>query len=365
MAKHLMKYQLVEEWIKKKIKKQELKAGDKLEPENEIGLRFGISRQTVRHALSNLENEGIIESRQGSGNYVKKVQNPPTSAGNGIRTRTITIISTYVNAYIFPNIIQGMEQILRENEFAIRIIFTHNKFYTEGKILESILKEDRVDGLIIEPTRSGLPSPNRKYYEEILRREIPTLFFHSYYEDLPIPHVSIDDRKAGYLATRYLLDQGHNKIGGIFKFDDAQGFRRFSGYSEALMEAGIVPKDKRIVWIDTEDQKDLSINRDKILKRLDSCTACVCYNDSVAHDLTQICEQAGLLIPTQLSLVSIDNSELTRLNSIPLTSVVHPMEVLGEKTANQFLKLLEHPDMDTTFEFEPDIVIRKSVAAIQ
>ena len=65
------KYQLVTDWIHNRINGGELSAGDKLESENEISAMFGISRQTVRHALAQLVQEGVLVKVQGSGTYVK------------------------------------------------------------------------------------------------------------------------------------------------------------------------------------------------------------------------------------------------------------------------------------------------------
>lgn len=362
MARTVAKYQLVVEWIQQNIRQGNLAAGDRLESENEIGVRFGISRQTVRHALSILEMDGIIESRQGSGNYVKQQVQAPEAA---VRSKTVVIVSTYVNAYIFPNIIQGMERVLEKAGWKIRIMFTHNQFETERKILDRLLQDNDIDGLIIEPTRSGLPNPNLDYYKSLRDKEIPIVFFHSYYLDMDIPHISLDDIMAGYVAAKYLLDRGHQKISGIFKLDDGQGHRRYGGYVKALVEAGIKIRDRRVIWIDTEEESDMDIIREKILKRLRNSTACVCYNDTVANHLMQLCADEDIRIPEDLSIVSVDNSELAKLGMVPLTSVIHPMEALGEKTAQNLLELMKNPSFDANYEFDAEIEIRNSVITIQ
>ena len=68
-----------------------------------------------------------------------------------------------------------------------------------------------MDGLIAEAVKSGLPNPNLDLYRELEKMGIPVLFVNSYYRDLDLPHVSLDDRKAGYLAARHLLECGHTK----------------------------------------------------------------------------------------------------------------------------------------------------------
>ena len=91
------------------------------------------------------------------------------------------------------------------------------------------------------------------------------------------------------------------------------------------------------------------------------CSACVCYNDELAHLLTTRAQAAGIRIPQDLSLVSVDNSELARLNAVPLTSVAHPHDVLGVKAAENMLGLITDPGGDATFEFEGEIESRRSV----
>lgn len=210
---------------------------------------------------------------------------------------------------------------------------------------------------------SALPNPNTAYYRQLQNAGIPILFFHSYYPQLPIPHVGMNDEQAGKMAAQYLISQGHTRIGGIFKADDGQGRGRYSGYVQALHEAGIGVKEELVTWIDSQELRDAFSMSPRILNRLSTCTACVCYNDEVAHVLTKICLEKGIRIPEDLSLVSIDNSELARLNYVPLTSVAHPMERLGEKAAEHILKLAENPSFDATYEFETQIEIRSSVCA--
>ena len=100
------KYRQVTEWINNRILSGELSGGDKIESENEISSLFGISRQTVRHALRLLIAEGILEAHQGSGTYVKK-KGAVVDAQQEL-SGTVTIISTYLEGYIFPMLLQSM-----------------------------------------------------------------------------------------------------------------------------------------------------------------------------------------------------------------------------------------------------------------
>ncbi|MDB5056894.1 MAG: transcriptional regulator, GntR family [Chloroflexi bacterium] len=69
-------YSLVVEQIRALIDSGQLKPGDKLPNERSLAEQLGISRSSVREALSALEVLGVIHSRQGLGNYV--ANNAPT-----------------------------------------------------------------------------------------------------------------------------------------------------------------------------------------------------------------------------------------------------------------------------------------------
>jgi Transcriptional regulators len=63
--------------ILSQIQSGSFKIGDKLPPERELCAQFGVSRAPIRQALSALELNGFIYSRQGEGIYVKGTQLTP------------------------------------------------------------------------------------------------------------------------------------------------------------------------------------------------------------------------------------------------------------------------------------------------
>jgi len=359
MKQHEPKYISLVNWIKEKISVRELHPGDKLYSENELSDMFGLSRQTVRHAISILENEGLVERVRGSGTYVGS-----RNGKSRKKTMNIAVISTYVDDYIFPATLQGIVQTLSKAGYMTQIAFTNNKVANERKILEGILEKDNVDGVIVEATKSALPNPNLKYYRELQKRQIALLFFNCVYPELQVPLVSLDDIFVGKQATEYLLAQGHRKIGGIFKTDDGQGRLRYAGYVEALLKAGLSVDDRKILWIDTEDQKNLKNISSSVLRRLTDCTAVFCYNDQVAFGLLELLKKEGFRVPGQLSLVSIDGSDLALLSEPQITSVPYPMGELGEKAAENMIHLIEQPDFDGNYLYRPQIEARDSVRKI-
>lgn len=350
------KYISLVNWIKEKINTHELKPGDKLYSENELSEMFDLSRQTVRHAIGLLEEQGLVERVRGSGTYIGSRKGPARK-----RTMNIAVISTYVDGYIFPPTLQGIVQTLSTAGYMTQIAFTNNRVDNERRILEGLLEKDNVDGVIVEATKSALPNPNLEYYRELQRRQVALLFFNCKYPDLDAPIVALDDFHVAKDAVDYLLSQGHKKIGGIFKADDGQGRLRYAGYMESLLKAGLSVDDRKILWIDTEDQKDLKNIRSSVLRRLTDCTAVFCYNDEVAFGLVELLQREGFRVPGQLSIASVDASELSLLSEPKITSIPYPMEELGKRAAENMVHLIEDPNYNGNYLYRPEILVRDSV----
>lgn len=345
--------------IKNQIESGILKPGDKIESENELSVKYALSRQTVRHSIAVLEEEGLVRKVKGSGTYV--TDNAITDRTN---RKTIAVITTYVDAYIFPKMIQHMERVLSDAGYTVQICFTNNRISRERSILEGIIEKDEVAGIIAEATKSHLPNPNVKYYEKLKKMHIPILFVNSYYENVNIPHVSINDVQAGKLATEYLIKMGHKRIGGVFKLDDGQGAKRYYGFLEAMNEAGLKITGNDILWFDTvdlENNDNIENLFNRIRRRLGSRTALVIYNDETAHNLVEIYVRNGINIPDDVSIVGIDDSVISTNESAKLTSVIFPTKEVAQKAARNMIELINNPKFNGTYEFDLEMVERDSV----
>ena len=353
------KYVRLANLIREEIDSGKLKYGDKLYSENQLCEMYGLSRQTVRHAIESLTREGLLESVRGSGTYIGR-----SSVSHRSKHMNIALISTHVDNYIFPMIIQGIVRTLTSAGYTTQISFTGNRVDEERRILSQLVEHNDVDGVIVEATKSALPNPNLNYYRQLQQMGVPILFFNCAYPELNLPVVSLDDQAVGEKAVRYLISRGHTRIAGIFKADDGQGKLRYTGYLNALMEAGIKIDDRRILWIDTVDQNSLHKIRASVLNRLTDCTAVFCYNDQVAFSLIKLLTRDGFKVPRQLSVMGIDGSELSTLSEPQITTIPHPLRELGVKCADNMLRMITDPTFDGNYLYNPEIVEHDSVRTL-
>lgn len=356
MTGNISKYEVIIEYIKRRISDGHLKDGDRVPSENALTKKFSVSRDTVRRGFKELEEEGVLVSVRGSGTFVRVRKH--------VNSNRIAVVTTYVENYIFPKIITGIEGTLSRSGYTMQLSFTNNLFERERDVLLDIIEKEDVAGIIMEPVKSALPNPNLDCYEKLKEKGIPVLFINSYYRETDIPHVSLNDAAMGYMATNYLIDKGHTKIGALLKMDDGQGHLRFSGFSKATYEIGEKNPSERVVWYDTADEKNIELEKEHIDERLGDCTAVFCYNDKVARDFIEYLEKRGKKVPKDVSVISMDNSELSEYGDVKITSCNHPKEELGSTAAANLLKLINNPKFNATEEFVTKVNERESVRAI-
>ena len=359
MNNGIPKYQWLAEWIKREILDKKLLPGDKLYTENELANMFSLSRHTVRQAISILENEGTVTRSRGSGTYISSVRSSRPE------TKTIGVITTYISDYIFPHIIQGIDSCLMENGYTMQLGITYNKPEVEAAVIKGLL-ERGVDGLIIEPSKSALPNTNSQLYMQIEKSGIPCVMINGYYPGSSFPVVATDDKDSGCRAVELAIQYGHKNIAGIFKSDDIQGHLRYLGYSEGLQKHFLSLKAENVLWYVTEDMNDIFSGAadSLVLKRLNDCSAVVCYNDQIAVMLIELLKRNNIDVPKDMSIVSFDDSSLSALVVPGLTTFAHPKEILGNEAALQIINIINGKEPCTGKRFTPDLVQRSSLAEV-
>ena len=358
LSNELSKHVALSQWIRENIRNGTFAADTKIPSENELASQFKYSRQTVRQSIGTLVAEGILVRERGSGTFVR-LPNKRTITNVTMR---VGVITTYLDDYIFPSIIHGIEEVLTDNGYTLSLGITHNKPADEENCLNKMMQGD-VDGLIIEGTKSALPNANEHLYNLLKEKNIPTVFINGYYSNYCDSYIVMDDVKAAEMLTDILIQNGHTHIGGIFKSDDIQGLKRYEGILKTHKSNNLVMNDTSIIWYTTEDFRYLFDGSfDKVLlERLKGITAVVCYNDQVAAAFFRLLKRNGLSIPEDISLVSFDNSFLAKEMVCNLTSSVYPSKKIGKLAAGLLLRRMINPLLSEKIKLDPTVKIRNSV----
>lgn len=328
------KYEIIVKDIKKAINAGKYAADEKIPSENQLSEKYSVSRQTVRKAINTLVEQNYLYARHGSGTFVLPRKEKLTKSKN------IAVVSTYMSDYIFPRVIQGINQVLSDNGYSILLKTTNNSRHGEAWCMEELLSKN-IDGMIIEPSQSAISCQHQVLYDQMDAMGIPYVFIQGCYESMmDRPHVMLDDVMGGHLVTEHLISLGHKRIAGIFKADDVQGYHRHKGYVKALQESGIAYDPDLIIWYHTKDRGMRPMEGLMgILEAGIGCDAVVCYNDEIAADVITGLKNRGRNVPHDISVTGFDNSLLAQSQGI--TTIAHPQEELGKIAAETLVGLME------------------------
>lgn len=352
------KYQVIAEEIKEKIESNEYVFNQTIPPEMQLQKDYAVSRHTVRQAIAILVNEGYLRKEKGSGTYVdNRFKNETKVKAN---VKTIGVITTYLSDYIFPSIIRGIEETLRSQGYSLLLASTNNDYQQEKECLEKMIHYG-VQGLIVEPTKSNQYNPNLALYMSLKEQGIPMVMINAVYEELEAASICVDDVRSGFLATELMIKKGNKNLLLVSKIDDLQGKYRMKGFIQACEKYGVKILPQDIITYTTDTRKQVSSNVLKRLKDEKMVNGIVCYNDQIASVIIDELNTHGITIPDDISIIGNDDSSLSKVGNVKMTTLRHPKERMGKDAAEWILKTIEKKSEQKSILYEPILVERDSV----
>lgn len=200
---------------------------------------------------------------------------------------------------------------------------------------------------------------------DLLRRSrTPTILTYTFHDDFD--SIGFDNARAGYLAASHLLALGHRRFGfisGPLRSNDRMA-GRIRGTIDALAEAGLKLPDNRI----SEQAFSLSGGRlgaEVLLALSEPPTAIICGNDLLAAGAVYEIAARGLRVPADISVIGMENLEITTFTHPNLTSVQLPTKDIGIETARHILGMMRGEESRRRSEFAVSLVQRHSTAPVR
>jgi GntR family transcriptional regulator of arabinose operon len=357
MEKAETKHELIEKYYISLIEENKVSAGDQLPSENEIAEHFNVSRHTVRQALNYLAQEGWIYKERGKGSFYSKKKNNEV-------IKNVAVLTTYISDYIFPKIISGIEEELRRKGYNLLLFNSNNDIQNERQCFEIIINQ-KIAGLIVEPAQSTINNLHHEGIKKLEKNNIKYIAINANCDEENSAYIVVDDEQGGYKLTSYLLELGHRNIAALFKIDDLQGEKRRKGYIKALKEYDL-SFNKNIVGEYITDNQDMYIDHftKKLLNLEERPTAILCYNDKVALKIIDNCRKENIKIPTDISIVSFDDSTLAVSSDIKLTTIKHPKEDMGIRAAKCIIDMIEGRIDKPQYTYDAELIVRDSCTRV-
>lgn len=262
-----------------------------------------------------------------------------------------TTLHTGTTAWFFQDVVRGVSRTLKED------------FQLSIKGIDDLqemgwLSRRNYDGIIV----MSQSSEDDRFIEHVMERNIPLAVLNRKVDHEGIVNIVPDDYRGAFEAVRFLIEQGHRRIGII---EGKKGFHstelRASGYADALSEAGIALLPEYQVIGNYVMEGGYEAMR-QLLSNTD-ITAVFCCNDDMAIGALKAAHDAGYRVPEELSLIGFDDIRFSAYTSPPLTTVRRPIEQMGRSGAERLLKCLETGEHleRKTFYTHTELVKRQSV----
>lgn len=324
--------------------------GQRFPSEAALVKRFGTSRITVGHAMRELQSKGFIERIAGSGSYVReRAQERPDGPLFGL------VIPNLGETEIFGPICRAIAAAPNGRNEALRahaLLWPHAERGPQGKVEEAFqlakqCVERGVSGVFFAPLEMWEDGcgVNRRVLDILERAGIPVVLL----DRRPggsagrrrCDLVGIDNRWAGSLATRHLIELGARRIGFVAYQGQATTVEaRMEGYRDALGERSSqngAHMNAHMIWLAAREKMEAG--------RFRNYDGLVCANDRIAGRVMQALLARGVRIPQDVRMVGIDDVNYAALLPVPLTTVHQPCREIGETALRMMFDRIGHPRM--------------------
>jgi len=324
----------------------------------DIAEKLNVSVTTISKALNN--HPDISETRRKEIlEMVEKLNYVPNTMAKSLRNRKTNfiglIVSDNANPY-YARVIRGVEEVLSVQGYHT-LIFNNNEDPEKEMLFLQELRSINVAGVIITPALG-----NQKSTELLKKFQIPYVLANRYIDRNKDNYVIVNDLQAGYMATRYLLENRYKNVLFINGNEHISAARdRYEGYIAAMEEKGVqISPD----WIYNNGitQEDGYNFTKKIIKTHKPPFSLLCFSDYVATGAMKALNESGVSMPKEVAVMGIDDIDMFSFMHPGLTTVHVPKKDLGLKSAEMLLNLIKEPDKikERQIVLEPRLVVRDS-----
>ncbi|GGZ16849.1 LacI family transcriptional regulator [Streptomyces olivaceoviridis] len=300
----------------------------------DVAERAGVSKSLVSLVL---RGSGPVrpEKREAVLRAVRELGYRPNAAARSLseqRTRTIGVLLDDLRNPWFVELLDGLNSLL--HAAGLHMLLADARLGRRmGHDLAEPFLDLGVDGLVVVgtvPDAGGLGA---------LARRMPVVVAGAREAQPPgVDVVAGDDERGARLATEHLLGLGHRRIAHLAGHGAVGALRR-RGFETAMRAHGAEP------LVEPGDLTEEGGYRGtvRLLSRPDRPTALFAVNDMAAVGALSAAGEVGLRVPGELSVTGYDNTSISRLRHLWLTTVDTAPHEVGRRAARCLLDRFERP----------------------
>ncbi|WP_210479462.1 LacI family DNA-binding transcriptional regulator [Naasia sp. SYSU D00948] len=311
----------------------------------------GVSPSTVSRALNkpgriNAKTEQRIKEAAASLDYRL---NPMARALPTGRTGTLGLLLSDITNPVYFNLVRGAERVTAEEGYTLVLAESQESAEVEIETAERLLPS--VDGLVLVSTRLA-----DEDLRELAERK-PLVLVNRELDAVPtiVPDVAPGIRD----ALDHLAELGHRSL--AFLAGPPASFMSRLRWETLLDEAP--SRGMTIVEIGP-GAPTLEGGREGLRRvRASGVTAVIAYNDLMAIGLLRACQDAGIAVPEQLSIIGFDDIFGSDFTTPPISTIRTPLDLAGEAAVHRLIAAVDRSGNGDGRELATEFVLRGSTAA--
>ncbi|MCE0485458.1 substrate-binding domain-containing protein [Ornithinimicrobium sp. EGI L100131] len=266
----------------------------------------------------------------------------PDAVASGLRrgvTRTIGIVVSDIVNPLFAEIVEGLEERLREDGYWFVLAHSHGDPEHDVESIR-LLQQRRVDGLVLSVADETQPA----LLDILSRLRLPVVLLDREIEGWTEASAVLSDHRPGVAqVTGDLLDAGHTRVALISGSAETRpGRERLAGFREAFMARGLSP-DSDIVQTGAMSVRAGQDAAREVLSRHPRPTAIITGANLQLVGVLKTMQELGLRVGKDVALAACDDVPIASLYAPPITVVARDTRQLGREAADLLLERLGDP----------------------
>ncbi|HEY8254857.1 MAG TPA: LacI family DNA-binding transcriptional regulator [Rhizomicrobium sp.] len=298
---------------------------------HDVAKKAGVSFKTVSRVLNNEANVSA-ETREKVRKAISALQYSPSIAARvlaGSRSFLVGLLYDTPSSYYTHSVQMGALERCREAGFHLVLEKCNSEARDAAATILVSIKHTRLDGVILTPPLSD----NQAVRESLVGQKIPHVLISPPKLEPGVSSVTMDDRRAAFDMTQYLISLGHRRIGFIKGLSrHGAAMLRLLGYEDALRSSGI-ELDEDLVKDGNFRFQSGADAAEQLLRRKERPTAIFASNDEMGAGVVATAHRLGISIPRELSVVGFDDVPYASITWPALTTVHQPIAEMGAAAA--------------------------------
>jgi len=339
---------------------------------------IGVSTAAVSIALSGRASSTRLSAatREKILRTAKRLGYKPDIRGKSLRQQRSFIVAFLCRETFIPYaipLLRGVQEGIQQRNYTVMTFSLGNSTADELEHIHAAL-DRRVDGLILTPAIDADSATNGQLLRAKCKEGFPVVQLQI--ATCPgVPFVCPNNRAAGAMLTRHLIELGHKRIVHLthefYRDHELIGYyqdpaEQAKGYTDEMRRASLSPRivtHRGVQGNEPEFEDAMRDAVDVLLQGPDRPTAVTTGSYSQALSLMRWLYRRGLRVPEDISVATSCDVDATALFAPPLTAARWPLEEEGRAAAEMIFRLMDGETVED-ITLEPELIIRESTAPL-